>query len=310
VHEGVSHVPYCVFFHSQSCFFLQYQAETLNNPQNRDRILLQAVYLLFVRDIVEKYIWSPSGQTASPMVAGGAASRRSLRGAHRELVVFTSAKIIDIEFRECSPALKADPIAEDCQTAYAHYMVSGVLPGTQEPVYLFYTNLTQTKIANGELQEYMDREDPDARIRIEGATPELVVRTAAPTPSPALPGQSQLDDGRSSGTVLFVVVVGLLALIALGVYFAWNDKDKIKAKWRAWKKKRKEQNDEEQELNSQGEGIEGEEELQYDEEGKSATNYTARGPAAAETISLLELNPPFRQCDLSGRGIRRRRKRG
>jgi hypothetical protein len=257
------------FVRSQARLSCNSQAETLNSPQNRDRASLQAVYLIFVKDIAEKNIWSPNQQTAAPLVTGGAAPGRSLRGAHRELVTFTSAAILDIEFRECSQALNLDPLAEDCQTVYAHYMVSGVLPGTQEAVYLFYTNLTQTKIANGELQTYMDNNDPASRIKIEGATPALVVRTAAPTPSPASPGQSQVDDGRSSGTIWFVVVVGLLALISLGIYFAWNDKDKIKAKWRAWKKKRKEQNDEEQELNSQGEGIEGEEELQYDEEGKS-----------------------------------------
>ena len=257
-------------------------ADTLNTQGNPDRRDLELAYIGLARNVVAENVFPPAETPVPIDIPGGtegvtsSEAGRKLKLSHirrRELLALKvgSARILELEDRECPQELLVDPrypLAESCQTVYAWYEVYDVVSGSQESAYTYFTDETQESFNNGDFASILDSVNRNARIEVYGATDDLVIWTAPPTQSPVRINTSTDEDGGINSTVLFVCLVGLVSLCALGVYFAWNDKDKIRERWREFKKK--DDPKDEEEGGSQGELLQGNDEVQYEigEDGK------------------------------------------
>lgn len=264
-------------------------AETLSNPAQQDRRDLQLAYSAMVINAVgnNPYPSTPPplvmppfpAATGAPLAVGAAppaaaeAGRHSssfLRGRRRWLVALETgtATILSIESRECPQDLALDPFPELCQTVYASYTLSQVVGSEKDAVKNYYTDLTQQIIAQGGLEAALEAISPNPRFEIYGIT-DVVEWTFPPTSAPTRPPTNNGDDGGGvNRTVLFVCLVGIMSLIALGVYFGWNDKDKIREKWREFKNRKKRKDKQQHGEENQDEMLEGlegqEDQIQYE----------------------------------------------
>lgn len=249
-------------------------ADTLNTQGNPDRRDLELAYIGLARNVVAENVFPPA-ETPTPIdtPAGTEGVASSAAGRERQLLFIRrrkllalkagSARILDIEDSECPQELLEDPrypLTESCQTVYAWYEVDDVVSG--DSAYKYFTDNTQESFNNGDFASILESVSRNARSEVYGATDGLVIWTTPPTQSPVRINNSPDEEGGVNSTVLFVCLVGLVSLCALGIYFAWNDKDKIREKWREFKKK--DEPKDEEEGGSQGDLLQGNDEVQYE----------------------------------------------
>ena len=145
---------------------------------------------------------------------------------------------------------------------YARYNLEQLPLKQATEIKVYYQEQTQIAI-NKKLQTQLvtDFDETAGRIEILRATVEVQTADVF-DPAASSTSFTQAIDDLTKGTnttVLFVVLVGLFALCGLGGYFAWDKKDELKEKWRAYKKSQEpkdEDDDEDQQEMMNDENVE------------------------------------------------------
>lgn len=190
------------------------QAEDLDLGPNRDG--LDAAYGEFAK-------WAVQNITEQWEQREARSSLRKRRLAGISYLA-DSSEIYQLQDSDCPESLA---ITETCQTAFANFRVMIESENPQE-ISEFYTTKTQEFIANGKLQEELERVDPlNALIIVNASLPVRYTfpptpapfgsETDAPTPSaPSTPPNSKKKKKSAVWLILLGIIGGFAALVLIG----------------------------------------------------------------------------------------------